>query len=55
MTASYGIVPGARSFPGLNLVQLADSLIIKSPQRKYFSNELKIFGKTGILNKKSSI
>ena len=55
MTASYDIVSGARSFPGLNSVQLAESLITKSPQRKYFSNELKILGETGILNKKTSI
>ena len=55
MTASYDIVPGARSFPGLNSVQLAESLIIKSPQRKYSSNELKILEETGILNKKRSI
>ena len=55
MSASYDIVPGARSFPGLNSVQLAESLRIKTPQRKYFSNELKILGETGILNKKSSI
>ena len=55
MTARYDIVSGTRSFPGLNSVQLAESLIIKSPQRKYFPNELKILGETGILNKKSSI
>ena len=55
MTASYDIVSGTRSFPDLNSVQMAESLIIKSSQRKYFSNELKILGKKGILNKKSSI
>ena len=55
ITASYDIVPGTQSFPGLNSVQMAESLIIKSSQRRYFSNELKILGEKGILNKKSSI
>ena len=54
-TASYDIVPGTRSFPDLYSVQMTESLIIKSSQRKYFSNELKILGEKGILNKKSSI
>ena len=53
MTESYDIVPGTRSFPDLNSVQMAESLLIKSSQRKYFSNELKILGEKGILNKKS--
>ena len=34
---------------------MAKSLIIRSSQRKYFSNELKILGEKGILNWKSSI
>ena len=55
MTTSYDIVPGTRSFPDLNLVQMAESLITKSSQRKYFSNKLKIVGEKGIFNKKSSI
>ena len=55
MTESYDIVPGTRSFPDLNSVQMAESLLIKSSQRKYFSNELKILGEKGILNWKSSI
>ena len=40
MTASYDIVNGTRSFPGPNSVQMAESLIIKSSQRRCFSNEL---------------
>ena len=55
MIESYGSVPGTQSFPDLNSVQMAESLIIKSSQRKYFSNELKVLGEKGILNKKSSI
>ena len=55
MTTSYDIVPGTWSFPDLNLVQMAESLITKSSQRKYFSNKLKIVGEKGIFNKKSSI
>ena len=55
MTASYDIVPGTQSFPGLNSVQMAESLRINSSQSKYFSNELKIVGEKAILNKKSSI
>ena len=55
MTASYDIVSGTWSFPELNSVQMAESLIVKSSQRKYFSNELKILLEKGILNKKSNI
>ena len=55
MTASYDIVPGTRSFPELHSVQMAESLIIKSSQRKYFSNELKILLEKGILSKNSNI
>ena len=55
MTTSYDIVPGTQSCPDLNLVQMAESLITKSSQRKYFSNKLKIVGEKGIFNKKSSI
>ena len=51
MTASYVIVPGTQSFPDLNSVQMAESLIVKSSQRRYFSNELKI----AILSEKSGI
>ena len=54
-TASYDIVPGTRSFPDLYSVQMAESLKIKSSQWRYFSNELKILGEKGILNKKISI
>ena len=54
-TASYDIVPGTQSFPDLYSVQMAESLKIKSSQRRYFSNELKILGEKGILNKKISI
>ena len=32
MTESYDIVPGTQSFPDLNLVQMAETLIIKSSQ-----------------------
>ena len=42
-------------FPELNSVQKAESLIIKSSHRKYFSNELKILVQKGIINKNSSI
>ena len=55
MTESYDIAPNTQSFPDLNSVQIAESLIIKSSQRKYFSNELKILEEKEILNKKSSI
>ena len=55
MTESYDIAPDTQSFPDLNSVQIAESLIIKSSQRKYFSNELKILEEKEILNKKSSI
>ena len=55
MTASYDIVPDTLSFPDLNSVQMAESLIIRSSQRKYFSIELKILGEKGIFNRKSSI
>ena len=55
MTASYEIVPGTQSFPGLNSVQMAESLIVKSSQRRYFSNELKISEEIAILSKKSGI
>ena len=41
MTASYDIVPDTQSFPGLKSVQMAESVILKSSQRRYFSNELK--------------
>ena len=55
MTASYEIVPGTQSFPGLNSVQMAESLIVKSSQRRYFSNKLKISEEIAILSKKSGI
>ena len=55
MTASYDIVPDTLSFPDLNSVQMAESLIIRSSQKKYFSNELKILGEKGILNNKKHI
>ena len=55
MTTSYVIVPGAQSFPDLISAHMAGSLIIKSSQRRYFSNELGILGEKGILNKKSRI
>ena len=55
MTASYDIVPDTQSFPDLKSVQMAESVIIKSSQRRYFSNELKILEKKGFINKKSSI
>ena len=38
MTASYSIVPGTQSFPDLKSIQMAESVIIKSSQRRYFSN-----------------
>ena len=41
MTASYDIVPGTQSFSDLKSVQMAESVIIKSSQRRYFSNEMK--------------
>ena len=46
---------GTQGFPCLNLVQMAESVLIKSSQRRYFSNDLKILEKKGILNKKSRI
>ena len=55
MTTSYVIVPGAQSFPDLISTHMAGSLIIKSSQRRYFSNELGILGEKGILNKKGRI
>ena len=55
MTASYGIVSGTQSFPDLNSVQMAESLIIKSSRGRYFSNEMKILEEKGILNNKNSI
>ena len=55
MTPSYDLVPGAQSFPDLKSVQMAESVIIKSSQRRYFSNELKILEEKRILSKKSSI
>ena len=55
MTASYDILPDTLSFPDLNSVQMAESLIIRSSQRKYFSIELKILGEKGIFNRKTSI
>ena len=54
MTASYDIVPDTQSFLDLKSVQMAESVIIKSSQRRYFSNELKILEEKGFLNKKSS-
>ena len=54
MTASYDIVPGTQSFSDLKSVQMAESVIIKSSQRRYFSNELKILKEKGILSKKNS-
>ena len=36
MTASYDIVPGTQSFPDLRSAQMAESVIIKSSQRRYF-------------------
>ena len=53
MTASYDIVPDIQSFPDLISVQMAESLILRSSQRKYFSIELKIFGEKGIFNRSS--
>ena len=53
MTASYDIVPDIQCFPDLNSVQMAESLILRSSRRKYFSIELKIFGKKGIFNRSS--
>ena len=55
MTASYDIVSVTQSFPDLNSVQMAESLIIKSSRGRYFSNEMKILEEKGILNKKNSI
>ena len=55
MTASCDIVSGTQSFPDLKSVQMAESAIVKSSQRRYFSNELKILEERGILNKKNSI
>ena len=55
ITASYDIVSGTQSFPDLNSVQMAESLIIKSSRGRYFSNEMKILEEKGILNKKNSI
>ena len=34
---------------------MAESVILKLSQRRYFSNELKILEEKGILNKKSSV
>ena len=53
MTASYDIVPDIQSFPDLISVQMAESLILRSSQRKYFSTELKILGEKGIFNRSS--
>ena len=53
MTASYDIVPDIQSFPDLISVQMAESLILRSSQRKYFSIELKILGEKGIFNRSS--
>ena len=55
MTTSYDIVPGTQSFPDLKSIQMAESMIIKSSQIRYFSNELKILKEKKILSKKSSI
>ena len=55
MTASYDIVSVTQSFPDLNSVQMAESLIIKSSRGRYFSNEMKILEEKGILNNKNSI
>ena len=43
------------SFPDLVSVQIAESVIVKSSQRRYFSNELEILEQKRILNKKSRI
>ena len=55
MTVSCEIMPGSQSFPDLKTVQMAKSVIVKSFQIRYFSNELEILEEKGILNKKSSI
>ena len=55
MTPRYDFVPGTQSSPDLKTVQMAESVIIKSSQKSYFSNELKILEENGILHKKSSI
>ena len=49
ITASCEIVPHGQSFPDLK------SAIVKLSQRRYFSNELEILGKKGILNKNRGI
>ena len=53
MTPNYDFVPGTQSSPDLKTVQMAESVTIKSSQRSYFSNELKILEEKGILHKKS--
>ena len=55
MTASYEIVHGSHHIPGLQSVQMAQSVIIKASQKRYFSCELEILEKERILKKKSSI
>ena len=55
MTASCQIVPGSQIFPDLESVQMSESVIVKSSQRRYFLNELEILEEKGILNKKRSI
>ena len=42
MTAGYDIVRGTQRFLHLKSVQMAESVIIKSPQKRYFSNEMRI-------------
>ena len=46
-------MPDIQSFPDLISVQMAESLILRSSQRKYFSTELKILGEKGIFNRSS--
>ena len=55
MSGSCKIVAGSRSFLDLETVQMAVSVIIKSSQRRYFSNELEISEDKEIMNKNSSI
>ena len=55
MTASYDIVRGTQRFLDLKSVQMAESVIIKSSQKRYFSNEMRILEEKAIFNKKSSI
>ena len=55
MSGSCKIVASSRSFLDLESVQMAVSVIIKSCQRRYFSNELEISKDKEIMNKNSSI